>query len=262
MVFHALNRKHILKIVDLMLAQVTEQVKEKNIYLEVTPAAREFLAEKGFDPDFGARPLRRAIQSKVEDPLSESLLANKFAPWETVVVDVEKGRDRRPHQGGGCSHVACNRTQRAQRRDVLSRDAPLIYRGRDIPIPIGSWFLPSRALIQWARPEQGLVVARTERHGYLCGQCGQSPPLDGFCSTCGSKEPLLEAPEPHSGAGAWLGSGGDEPQELSQISLDAVPRIQLSYPELNRVLGGGVVLDPSSSWPVSRASASRPFCFR
>ena len=89
-VFHALNRKHILKIVDLMLAQVTEQVKEKNIYLEVTPAAREFLAEKGFDPDFGARPLRRAIQSKVEDPLSESLLANKFAPWETVVVDVEK----------------------------------------------------------------------------------------------------------------------------------------------------------------------------
>ena len=88
-VFHALTREHILKIVDLMLEQVIKQVKEKNIYLEVTPPARNYLAEKGYDPDFGARPLRRTIQDKLEDPLSESILASKFGPWETVVVDVE-----------------------------------------------------------------------------------------------------------------------------------------------------------------------------
>ena len=90
-VFHALTQEHILEIVDLMLEQVIEQVKEKNIYLEVTKAARQLLALKGFDPDFGARPLRRTIQDKVEDSLSESILASKFAPWETVVVDVEDG---------------------------------------------------------------------------------------------------------------------------------------------------------------------------
>ena len=63
----------------------------------------------------------------------------------------------------------------------------------------------------------------------------------GFCPACGVREPLVEAPESRPDAGPWLGSGGDEPQELSQVSLDGVPRIQLPYPELNRVLGGGVV---------------------
>jgi ATP-dependent Clp protease ATP-binding subunit ClpC len=91
-VFHALTREHIVQIVDLMLKAVTKQVAERNIELELTPAARELLAEKGYDPDFGARPLRRVIQSLVEDPLSEELLAGKYRPGDKVVMDVQDGK--------------------------------------------------------------------------------------------------------------------------------------------------------------------------
>jgi ATP-dependent Clp protease ATP-binding subunit ClpC len=88
-VFHALTKEHIRKIVELMLAQVSKQVGEKGIKLEVTDAAKDLLGEKGYDEVFGARPLRRVIQDMVEDKLSESLLRGKFQPGDTVVVDVE-----------------------------------------------------------------------------------------------------------------------------------------------------------------------------
>ena len=88
-VFHSLSKEHIRKIVDLMLAQVSKQLAEKGIKLEVTDAAKDFLGEKGYDEVFGARPLRRVIQDKVEDKLSESLLRGQFQPGDTAVVDVE-----------------------------------------------------------------------------------------------------------------------------------------------------------------------------
>jgi len=88
-VFHALTKEHIRKIVDLMLAQVSQQLKEKDIKLEVTDAAKDFLGEKGYDEVFGARPLRRVIQDRVEDKLSEDLLRGKFKEGDTVVVDLE-----------------------------------------------------------------------------------------------------------------------------------------------------------------------------
>ncbi|MFC1897329.1 ATP-dependent Clp protease ATP-binding subunit [Chloroflexota bacterium] len=88
-VFHPLNREHIRKIVDLMLATVTQQLAEKEIKLEVTDTAKDFLGEKGYDEVFGARPLRRVIQDMVEDKLSEDLLRGKFQPGDTVVVDLE-----------------------------------------------------------------------------------------------------------------------------------------------------------------------------
>ena len=88
-VFHALTREHIRKIVDLMLTTVSKQLSEKGIALEVTDAARDFLGEKGYDEIYGARPLRRVIQDKVEDRLSEELLRGHFKSGETVVVDVE-----------------------------------------------------------------------------------------------------------------------------------------------------------------------------
>ncbi len=91
-VFHALTKEHILAIVDLMLNQVAKQLTEKSIKMEVTQAAREFLADKGFDPTFGARPLRRVIQNLVEDKLSEELLAGKITSGDTVVVDVDNGQ--------------------------------------------------------------------------------------------------------------------------------------------------------------------------
>ena len=88
-VFHSLTREHILQIVDLMLAQVGEQLKEKDIGLEATLEAKELLAEKGYDPLFGARPLRRVIQTIVEDPLSEKLLAGEFQSGDVIRLDRE-----------------------------------------------------------------------------------------------------------------------------------------------------------------------------
>jgi ATP-dependent Clp protease ATP-binding subunit ClpC len=86
-VFHALNKVHIRQIVDLMLNQVVASLGEKNVTLEVTDAARDFIGNKGYDPVFGARPLRRTIQNLVEDQLSEALLRGEFLPGDTVVVD-------------------------------------------------------------------------------------------------------------------------------------------------------------------------------
>jgi len=86
-VFHALSEEHIRQIVDLMLDQVIASLKEKNVALEVTAKAKDLISNKGYDPDFGARPLRRTIQNLVEDPLSEALLRGEFMPGDTVVVD-------------------------------------------------------------------------------------------------------------------------------------------------------------------------------
>ena len=86
-VFHALDKEHIRQIVDLMLNQVVASLGEKNITLEVTDEARDFIGNKGYDPVFGARPLRRTIQNLVEDQLSEALLRGEFLSGDTVVVD-------------------------------------------------------------------------------------------------------------------------------------------------------------------------------
>jgi len=90
-VFHSLTKEDIRKIVDLMLGQVSKQLEEKGIKLQVTEAAKDFLGEKGYDEVFGARPLRRVIQDMVEDKLSESLLRGKFRAEDTAIVDLEKG---------------------------------------------------------------------------------------------------------------------------------------------------------------------------
>jgi len=71
----------------LMLKQVVCSLEEKSITLAVTDAAKDYLGKKGYDPDFGARPLRRTIQNLVEDPLSERLLRGDFQPGDTVSVD-------------------------------------------------------------------------------------------------------------------------------------------------------------------------------
>ena len=88
-VFHALSKEQIRQIVDLMLSEVAKSLDEKNIRLEITDAAREFLGEKGYDPAFGARPLRRVIQNEVEDKLSEALLRSEFQSGDTVEVDCD-----------------------------------------------------------------------------------------------------------------------------------------------------------------------------
>ena len=88
-VFHALNKEHIVSIVDLMLNDVRKPLLEKGLSLEATAAAKEWLGDKGFDPLFGARPLRRLIERELEDPLSEEVIAGRYAPGQTVRVDLD-----------------------------------------------------------------------------------------------------------------------------------------------------------------------------
>jgi len=91
-VFHQLSRSEILAIVDLMIDQVRDELKEKQVELEMTDAARDYLGEKGFDPVLGARPLRRLIQNEVEDTLSDELLGGRLNPGDVALVDMADGK--------------------------------------------------------------------------------------------------------------------------------------------------------------------------
>ena len=91
-VFHQLTPAEILEIVDLMMDQVRGELKEKDIDLELTDAARDYLGETGFDPVLGARPLRRLIQAEVEDLLSEEVLSGNLVQGDVAVIDREQGK--------------------------------------------------------------------------------------------------------------------------------------------------------------------------
>jgi ATP-dependent Clp protease ATP-binding subunit ClpC len=86
-VFHELSREEVIQMVDNMLARLVGQLKAQGIGLDLTPEAKVFLAERGYDPTLGARPLRRAIQRMLEDPISEKLLLKDFVAGQTIVVD-------------------------------------------------------------------------------------------------------------------------------------------------------------------------------
>ena len=88
-VFHALNKEQIGKIVNLMVKDLEDRLKDLNIHLEVTDNAREFIGDEGFDPDYGARPLERAIRNLVENPLSEEMLRGNIANNDNVEVDYD-----------------------------------------------------------------------------------------------------------------------------------------------------------------------------
>lgn len=90
-VFHDLTNEEIQAIVDLLVARLRDQLLAQGVGIQLTQEARAFLSKTGFDPAFGARPLRRAIQRHVEDPLSEQLLSGMWEPGEVVLVDIEDG---------------------------------------------------------------------------------------------------------------------------------------------------------------------------
>ncbi|NLZ32323.1 MAG: ATP-dependent Clp protease ATP-binding subunit, partial [Firmicutes bacterium] len=90
-VFHPLNEEHIKQIVGIMIDELNRKVAEYNLKVEVTPEAREALVKEGFDPAFGARPLRRVIQKRLEDNISEEMLQGKISPGDTIVVSHENG---------------------------------------------------------------------------------------------------------------------------------------------------------------------------
>ncbi len=90
-VFHALSKEHIRQIVELQLKELEKQMSAKDLGLDVTDAAKDWLGEKGYDQDYGARPLRRVIQDELEDRLSDAVLENRFTEGDKVMIDVEGG---------------------------------------------------------------------------------------------------------------------------------------------------------------------------
>ncbi|MFW6382203.1 MAG: ATP-dependent Clp protease ATP-binding subunit [Bacillota bacterium] len=89
-VFHSLSKEEIKSIVELMLEDLEERLSEKNLEIELTEAAKSKLAEDGYDPDYGARPLRRSIQKLIETPLSEKLISGKYSDGDKIKVDVDQ----------------------------------------------------------------------------------------------------------------------------------------------------------------------------
>jgi ATP-dependent Clp protease ATP-binding subunit ClpB len=90
-VFRSLTQAQLKAIVDIQLARLEKRLAERKIGLRVTDAARELLAERGWDPEYGARPLKRTIQRLVQDELAMRLLRGEFAEGDTVEVDAEAG---------------------------------------------------------------------------------------------------------------------------------------------------------------------------
>ncbi len=88
-VFHALEKKHLTEIVTLMAGQLTKRLAEQDITLSLTDAAMNKIADEGYDPEYGARPLRRAIQKHIEDRLSEELLKGTVLTGQKVIIDIE-----------------------------------------------------------------------------------------------------------------------------------------------------------------------------
>ena len=91
-VFRALSKQDIEQIVMLEINKVAQRLEEHSIQLSAAPEALDLLADEGYDPEMGARPLRRVIQQKIEDPLSDSLLGGDFADGDTIIVEVEDGK--------------------------------------------------------------------------------------------------------------------------------------------------------------------------
>jgi ATP-dependent Clp protease ATP-binding subunit ClpC len=90
-VFKALSKTDVLSIVDIELQRVHKQLKDQQITFEISQEAKEWLVDKGYDPDFGARPLRRVIQQSLEDELAERLLGGALKAGGTVTASMENG---------------------------------------------------------------------------------------------------------------------------------------------------------------------------
>ena len=90
-VFHPLTQDEIAKIVEIQLDYLRKRLADRDIGLEITSAALQKLAEAGYDPVYGARPLKRAIQHRIENPLAQEILKGSFGPGSTVKIDVDNG---------------------------------------------------------------------------------------------------------------------------------------------------------------------------
>jgi ATP-dependent Clp protease ATP-binding subunit ClpC len=91
-VFHQLTKADLMQIVELEVAKVLHRVKGKDVHIELEQSAKEFLIEKGYDPQYGARPMRRAVERYLEDPFAEELLRGNVKPGDVVHVSAEGGK--------------------------------------------------------------------------------------------------------------------------------------------------------------------------
>jgi len=87
-VFHPLSQEHIKQIVDIQMRSLQKRLADRKMRLELSEAAKELVAREGYDPVFGARPLKRAIQREIENPLSRLLLQGAFHEGDTIIIDV------------------------------------------------------------------------------------------------------------------------------------------------------------------------------
>jgi len=87
LVFRPLTREDLREIVDIQTSRFAPRLEEQGLTLDITQAAKDLLAQDGYDPDYGARPLRRAIMNLLEDPLSEGLLSGRFHPGDVIMAD-------------------------------------------------------------------------------------------------------------------------------------------------------------------------------
>lgn len=111
-VFNPLERKEIIQIVDLEIAEIFDRLKERDIGISLTPGAKALLAEKGYDPTYGARQLKRTIQKLVEDPMAEEILQGKYAAGSEVRIS---------KKGDGLHFVDANAVAAAADREVVDR---------------------------------------------------------------------------------------------------------------------------------------------
>ena len=91
-IFHPLLREQVKQIMDLQMVQIAKSLQEHGLNIQLTDEARTWLAEKGYDPDFGARPLRRTLQREVENPLSKRLIAGDYVAGDTILISVVDGK--------------------------------------------------------------------------------------------------------------------------------------------------------------------------
>ena len=167
-VFHELTRPEVIAVADLLISRLREQLSAQGLGLELSAKAQEYLADKGYDPELGARPLRRAIQQYVEDALSEKILFKEFHAGQTIVVDVGEGDD------GPVAHL--------RRRRGTS--------------PLGRL----RRLHPALRSQPLSNLARVKTHTlYVCRLCGTSAPRwQGRCSACAEWNSLDEVAARHA----------------------------------------------------------------
>ena len=194
-VFHALNKEDLKRIVDIELAKIRGRMADRGLELVLDDAAKEFLIIKGYNPDYGARPLRRAIENLIENPLSEEILRNSFKGKDIVRAVVTRRRRKQEDDvrgneqagtRGGSSRPGGRRRREAEAADgsVLSGTARSVRASSKRRSPCHDWgsgaSVPATACSRWkAAAANGRGDRPAEPGGFSSCSAGET---SGFCS--------------------------------------------------------------------------------